>query len=102
MRSLLLALTLASLAASLSAGCARHGTAGEACQGPDLVAGSFEQCATGFTCTPDRAPPTGNGRGAQWDQSTCREICNSSVDCGPGTTCRVVAGAEYLMACQPN
>lgn len=100
MRSLFTALALA-LTLSFT-GCATHGVAGEACQGPGLPEGAFEQCAEGFTCTPDHSGVEGNGQSPHWDTSTCRTLCSSSVDCTAGTTCRTVPGAEYLMACQPD
>ncbi len=103
MRSLAIVFAFASLT-GLSAGCARHGAAGEACSAPGLEdPNAIGQCAAGFVCAPDRSTQSGNGQSPHWDTSVCRETCASNVDCtATGTSCRSVAGADYVMACQPD
>jgi hypothetical protein len=103
MRSISVAFAIASLAATLSAGCNRHGNAGEACAAPGLEdPNAIGQCAAGTICTPDSSGQAGNGQSAHWDTSSCRTACSSSTECGDHESCRTVPGAEYLMACQPD
>lgn len=98
-----LTLLVALVSALGVSGCIRHGGNGESCQAPGLEdPEAVGQCASGFVCTPDTSGQTGNGQSAHWDTSTCRPTCSSSRDCAVGTICRTVAGADYLMACQPN
>jgi hypothetical protein len=101
MRSLTTLLAIGSLALALG-GCVRHGSAGEACTAPGLAEGAFDQCAEGFTCTPDSSGLAGNGQSPHWDTATCRTLCSNDLQCPAHEHCRGVAGADYLMACQPD
>ena len=103
MRSILVAFAIMSFA-SLSAGCNRHGNAGEACAAPGLEdRNAIGQCADNLVCAPDRSGQVGNGMSAHWDSATCRVQCSSNLDCTTAhETCRPVVGAESLMACQPD
>ncbi len=104
MRSFITTLVFASLALTFSAGCARHGSVGDSCQAPGLGVDDFEQCASGFICTPAPSGSVGSGNSAHWDTATCRTVCSSNYDCAAvaHTICRPVAGADYAMACQPE
>lgn len=104
MRSLFAALFALSFVASLSAGCARHGSDGEACSAPGIPEqDALGQCAAGFICIADTSGVSGNGNSAHWDTASCRNECASNADCTAAhTSCRTVPGAEYLMACQAD
>jgi len=99
MRSFFTLLALASL--SLTAGCLRHGSAGDSCEAPSLQDPvGLGACAPGFVCAPDHSGVTGNGQSAHWDTATCRQECSSNADCTQAhTTCRTVSGNEPHMAC---
>jgi hypothetical protein len=104
MRSFFVVLTLAILAGAMTAGCNRHGNAGESCAAAGLEdPNAIGQCAAGTVCAPDRSGQAGNGMSAHWDTATCRTSCSSNTECTTAhETCRPVVGADYLMACQPD